>query len=194
MSTGAVRRTVSSADGSYALVGLPPGTYIVDAGPGTEQTVTLSVASDRFAGPDRNAAPATTTTTTLEGVSVTATTLQEVKTSEVGTIVSPRQIETLPQATRNFLEFADTVPGMVFATDRAGLHQPARRRAAPSRHQRLHRRRRPEELRARQAASTGQDASRGNPFPQLGIGEYKVITSNYKAEYDQMSERGDHGR
>src|SRR5262249_48731582 len=29
--------------------------------------------------------------------------------------------------------------------------------------------------------------SQGNPFPQLAIGEYKVITSNYKAEYDQIS-------
>ena len=27
----------------------------------------------------------------------------------------------------------------------------------------------------------------GNPFPQLAIAEYKVITSNYKAEYDQVS-------
>ena len=34
---------------------------------------------------------------------------------------------------------------------------------------------------------TGQDASNGNPFPQLAIGEYKVITSNYKAEFDQVS-------
>ncbi len=33
----------------------------------------------------------------------------------------------------------------------------------------------------------GQTASQGNPFPQLAIGEYKVITSNYKAEYDQIS-------
>ena len=29
--------------------------------------------------------------------------------------------------------------------------------------------------------------TQGNPFPQLAIGEYKVITSNYKAEYDQIS-------
>src|SRR3546814_5313655 len=34
---------------------------------------------------------------------------------------------------------------------------------------------------------TGQYDSRGNPFPQAAIGEYKVITSNYKAEYDQIS-------
>ena len=34
---------------------------------------------------------------------------------------------------------------------------------------------------------TGQDDSRGNPFPQLAIGEYKVISGNYKAEYGQVS-------
>ena len=34
---------------------------------------------------------------------------------------------------------------------------------------------------------SGQDSSSGNPFPQLAIGEYKVISSNYKAEYDQIS-------
>ncbi|KAG1243277.1 hypothetical protein G6F65_022506 [Rhizopus arrhizus] len=28
----------------------------------------------------------------------------------------------------------------------------------------------------------GQSGSAGNPFPQLAIGEYKVITGNYKAE------------
>ena len=45
VATGVTRRTQSSADGNYTLPGLPPGTYRVDAGPGTETTVTLSVAS-----------------------------------------------------------------------------------------------------------------------------------------------------
>ena len=34
---------------------------------------------------------------------------------------------------------------------------------------------------------SGQFDTQGNPFPQLAIGEYKVITSNYKAEFDQVS-------
>ncbi|WP_052149428.1 TonB-dependent receptor [Sphingomonas sp. Ant20] len=34
---------------------------------------------------------------------------------------------------------------------------------------------------------TGQDSSAGNPFPQLAIGEYQVLSSNYKAEFDQVS-------
>src|SRR5256884_793690 len=35
---------------------------------------------------------------------------------------------------------------------------------------------------------SGQFNSQGNPFPQLAIAEYKVITSNYKAEYDRSEE------
>jgi hypothetical protein len=33
LATGLTRRTMASDDGSYSLVGLPPGTYRVDAGP-----------------------------------------------------------------------------------------------------------------------------------------------------------------
>ena len=43
--TGLTRHTKTDADGTYTLVGLPPGTYHVDAGPGTEATIELTVAS-----------------------------------------------------------------------------------------------------------------------------------------------------
>src|SRR6266513_4586298 len=43
--TGLTRQTKAGSDGTYTIVGLPAGTYSVNAGPGTEQTVTLSVAS-----------------------------------------------------------------------------------------------------------------------------------------------------
>src|SRR5207302_9492279 len=33
----------------------------------------------------------------------------------------------------------------------------------------------------------GQDASRGNPFPRNAVQEYRVITQNFKAEYQQSS-------
>ncbi|WP_022971458.1 TonB-dependent receptor, partial [Xanthomonas maliensis] len=188
VATGAVRRVATGADGSYALVGLPPGTYKVDAGPGTEKTVTLSVASSLSLNLGSGGAATTpgadANATTLDTVKVTATALQEVKTSEVGTNVSLKQINTVPQLTRNFLEFADTVPGMQFQTDSNGNSQ----------------------IRGGAQASSavnvyidgvgqksylfggvsGQEQSAGNPFPQLAIGEYKVITSNYKAEFDQV--------
>src|SRR5690625_79618 len=37
------------------------------------------------------------------------------------------------------------------------------------------------------AAIAGQHDSQGNPFPQLAIGQYKAITSSYKAQYSQLT-------
>src|ERR1700733_8409867 len=45
VATGVTRRTKAADDGSYTLPGLQPGTYKVDAGPGTETTVTVALAS-----------------------------------------------------------------------------------------------------------------------------------------------------
>jgi hypothetical protein len=119
VATGATRRTKASAQGTYTLVGLPPGTYRVDAGPGTETAVTLTVAStatlDLAAG-----GAAVGAGESIAEVTIHAKRLVEVKTSEVGTTISQQQIETVPQLTRNFLEFADTVPGLVFSTDHNG--------------------------------------------------------------------------
>jgi hypothetical protein len=185
IATGAVRRTKADTDGSYALVGLPPGTYAVDAGPGTEQTVTLSVASTATLDLLGSAASAANATN-LNSVTVTATTLQEVKTSEVGTQVSLHQINTTPEASRNFLEFADTVPGMVFTRDANG-NTSLRSGAQASSAINVYIDGVGQKNYVLPGGVTGQNASQGNPFPQLAIGEYKVITSNYKAEYDQIS-------
>ena len=43
LETGLTRHTKTDADGTYTLVGLPPGTYHVDAGPGTETTIQLKI-------------------------------------------------------------------------------------------------------------------------------------------------------
>lgn len=189
--TGAARRTKAHEDGSYTLLGLTPGTYRVDAGPGTENVVTLNVATTNtldlvpVAGGE---APTETVATTaqLGEVEVTANRLIEVRTSEIGTIVSQHQIETTPQITRNFLEFADNVPGMTFDVDSSG--QTRLRGGVQSTSainvfidgigQKNY---------VKEGGVTGQSETQGNPFPQLAIGEYKVITSNYKAEYDQVA-------
>jgi outer membrane receptor protein involved in Fe transport len=172
--TGLTRHTKADADGSYTIVGLPAGTYKVDAGPGTEQTVTLSVASTASLDLGK-----------LETVTVSGTRLVESKTSEIGTIISLHEIDTVPQLTRNFLEFADTVPGIVFNVDATGKTS-IRGGAQNDNSVNVYVDGVGQKGYVRSGVS-GQAASQGNPFPQLAIGEYKVITSNYKAEYDQIS-------
>ncbi len=181
LATGLVRRTTVSADGSYSLIGLPSGTYAVDAGSGTQTQVDLAVAStttlvlagslgDVLVKSGREAGPSPS----------------EVKTSEVAFVVSLHDIETIPQVTRNFLEFADTVPGMQFTVDSdgnthlrgGGQNQNAINVFIDGVGQKSY---------VKDGGITGQVQTQGNPFPQLAIGSYKVITSNYKAEYDQVS-------
>src|SRR2546430_1258894 len=175
--TGLTRHTKAGSDGTYAIVGLPAGTYNVDAGPGTQQTVTLSVASTETLNLEK------VETVTVSG---TAQRLAEVKTSEIGFIVSQQQIETVPQLTRNFLEFADTVPGMEFKVDSSG-NTSLRGGAQNTSSVNVYIDGVGQKNYVKEGGVSGQFFTQGNPFPQLAIGEYKVITSNYKAEYDQIS-------
>ena len=108
----------SDAEGDYLLAGLPPGTYKVEVtGPtgAIARLVTLQVG--QTASLDLGLAAAQEN---IESVTVTATQLFETRTSEVATYVTPKQIEALPQNSRNFLAFADIVPGVQFATNADG--------------------------------------------------------------------------
>ena len=180
LATGVVRRTRTATDGSYVLVGLPPGTYSVEAG-GNTATVTLSVASNATL----NLAPGTEA---VEQVVVTGArpAAADVRTSEVGSTISLRQIEQLPQSTRNFLEFADTVPGMAFTTDAQGFTS-LRSGALSANASNLYIDGVGQKSYVEAGGIAGQHQTRGNPFPQLAIDQYKVITSNYKAEYGQVA-------
>lgn len=185
LATGYSSRAQSSASGAYVLPGLPPGTYRIDVsadGQTTSRTVTLMVG--QTAGLDLPVGSASPTE--LDAVVVRGAILAETRTSEVATYVTQKQIESLPQGTRNFLAFADTVPGMQFSSDGDGntrLRSGAQTASAINVFidgvgQKNY---------VLPGGITGQDTSRGNPFPQSAIGEYKVITQNYKAEFDQLS-------
>lgn len=190
--TGLTRTVQTNARGSYSLGGLPPGTYKVDTtanGQSSSKTVILQVGQTATLNLGVGGMPETApagAATTLETVTVTAAPLVETKTSEVATYVSPKQIEMLPQASRNFLAFADTVPGVQFSTGTEGSTS-LRSGAQNSNGINVFIDGVGQKNYVLRGGISGQDSTRGNPFPQLAIGEYKVITSNYKAEYDQVS-------
>jgi len=187
VANGAVRHTSAAYDGSYTLAGLPAGTYRVDAGPGTEQVITLAVSSVETFDFEEGAAHKAE----LAEVVVSGTRLPELRSSEVGTVVSLQQIETTPQITRNFLEFADTVPGMLF-TQSANGDTSIRGGAQIDANVNVYIDGVSMKDYVTQGGVSGQSGAQkagdpGNPFPQLALQEYKVITSNYNAEYDQVA-------
>lgn len=192
LATGLTRSVQSAASGSYSLAGLPPGTYRVDVNAGgktSSQNITVQVGQTATVnlGVGGVAETASGAATTLDAVQVTAQAPIETKTSEIATYITPRQIEALPQATRNFLAFADTVPGMIFTQDPGNGSTKLRAGAQSANNINVYIDGVGQKNYVIKGGITGQDSSRGNPFPQLAIGEYKVITSNYKAEYDQIS-------
>lgn len=191
LATG-LRRTVRASAGRYSVAGLPPGAYRVDVtanGQTSSRDVTVlvgqTVTLDLGVGGMAETAPAGDATN-LDTMTVTAPMLVETRTSEVATYVTQKQIQALPQGTRNFLAFADIVPGMQFTQGGDGstrLRSGAQDASAINVFidgvgQKNY---------VLPGGVSGQDSTRGNPFPQSAIGEYKVISSNYKAEYDQLS-------
>lgn len=180
--TGAVVRATVGPDGDYALAGLQPGTYEIAAGDVPAQTVTIQVG--QTAELDLTA-PAEEAVAGEVVVTAAPRTLVEVKTSEVATNVSQEQIRSLPQSDRNFLSFAQLAPGIQYndsETERTFRGGAQGQQAvnvfidgATLKNQ------------INDSGIVGQDDSRGNPFPQLAVREFRVITQNFKAEYEQAA-------
>lgn len=188
IATGARREAIASPAGTYILVGLPPGRYRVRAGT-QKQTLALSVASTvvfDFTHTTLRAA-------TLQQVVVTGRRLVEMRTPAVGGIVTARTIATIPQITRNFLEFADTIPGVTFTVDGSG-NTAFRGGAQESENANVYidGMSMTDFVQGGIAGQSGPTKNPnvgdpGNPFPQSAIAEYRVITSNYSAEYAQVA-------
>jgi hypothetical protein len=182
------RATNSNDLGFYNLSGLRPGPYQLTARRlgMAPQTRTVRVQIGQTLEIDFALSE---TAVTLTAVEVTAQQQTvETKTSEVGTNVTQEQINDLPSAERNFLNLAVLAPGTQLQNDRMN----ATRKTLTSGAQNA------EQINVfidgatykndiLQGGVVGQDASRGNPFPRNAVQEFRVITQNYKAEYQKAS-------
>jgi Carboxypeptidase regulatory-like domain/TonB dependent receptor len=182
--SGFTRDTTAYNDGAYTLNGLTPGTYniVVSSDAYKAKTEKVTVLIGQSLDLNFRLAPSSVV---AENITVVGNQLVDTHTAEAATNVTTQQIENLPQDDRNFLNFAAMAPGIRLSTD------PARKTIAGD---------------AQNAEQTnifidgvsfkndvllggvaGQDSSRGNPFPQNAVQEFRVITQNYSAQYEKAS-------
>ncbi len=187
--SGVTRAATSRADGSYTMPGLVPAMYeltvrhIGSAPQARRVRVQIgATVIENFTLTDQ--------AVELEEVTaVAAPPAVETRTSEVATNVTTEQIERLPTSSRNFLDLAALAPGVTIADDRlngtgfktfqGGGQSPNATNVfidGTSLKNDL-----------TGGGVSGQDASRGNPFPRNAIQEYRVISQNFKAEYQKAS-------
>lgn len=185
VATSATRSGVTSENGYFALVGLAPGDYEVmarrlGAEPQTQrqrvqigETITLNFDLAAIA-------------TQLAAVQVTAA--RETKTSEVATNVTAEQINALPSTDRNFLALAQLAPGVRITGGRREADTKSFQAGAlPAQNINVFIDGASYKSDMLASGVVGQQASRGNPFPQIAVQEFRVLTNNYKAEYQKAS-------
>jgi hypothetical protein len=182
--SGFVKTVKAEPDGAFVLPGLTPAEYnIVVAAPGYEprsETVRVLVGQNLVVN-----FVLTPTAVVNESITVVGNQLVDTRTPEVATNVTPQQMENLPQDDRNFLKFATLAPGIRLSTDPlrktiAGDAQAAEQTnvfidGVSFKNDVL------------QGGVLGQDSTRGNPFPQNAVQEFRVITQNYSAQYEKAS-------
>ncbi len=185
--TGAQRSNVATERGTYVLTGLVPGQYDVSfrrvgLAPTTRrqtvgigQTLQLDVTLGSVAAQ-------------LAGVTIAASRGAETRTSEVATNVTQAQINALPTADRNFLGLASLAPGVRISGEGAeGTTRTFRAGALDAGSINVFIDGASQKNDITGSGVAGQDASRGNPFPQNAVQEFRVITQNFKAEYQKAS-------
>lgn len=173
-------RTFSRADGSYVLMALKPGRYqlniLAPDGRQARQELTLQVGQVAVVDVALDA---------KQGNESVADNAAAGNSAELATYLTPEQMQRLPQVNRNFLNYADLAPGVNVVTDQNGS---TRLQSGGQR---------PDSVNlfidgvsqknyVVRGGVAGQDSSRGNVFPESAVAEYKVISQNYKAEFDQV--------
>src|SRR4029077_676766 len=109
----------------------------------------------------------------------------EAKQSEIATNVTEQQLRALRQDNRNFLNFANLAPGVRTPTDEN--NKEVLGGAIPGFNTNVFIDVTSYKNDIINGGIVGQDSSRGNPFPQNAVQEFRVVTQNFKAEYEKSS-------
>lgn len=185
--TNQQRRVITAANGFYVLAGLRPASY--------EMTVEMLGSANQarqvrlLIGQSLDMSfDLATQAVAIAALEVTAAPQTETRTSEVATNVTQEQINNLPSSDRNFLSLAALAPGTRLQGDRLDGTRKTFTAGAQS----------ADQVNVfidgasykndiLQGGVAGQDASRGSPFPRNAVKEFRVITQNFKAEYQKAS-------
>lgn len=181
--TGARRTAVAGDNGAYALLGLAPGTYSISvSGMGqSAQTRTLQVLVGQSLTADFQLA---SQAVALEGLTVVGNRAVETQTSEVATNISREQLQNLPNFERNFLDIARLAPGIT-ATNPNSTDKTISAGGQPAEAVNVFIDGATYKNDVLRGGVVGQDASKGNPFPQSAVREFRVATQNFRAEYQR---------
>lgn len=184
--TNQTLRATTDANGAYTLTGLRPGNYEIVATVADQtsrEQIQIQIGQSVNLDLALGAAGADVVAAGPDEIVVTGTRAPETRTSEVATNVSQEQLRVLPQTDRNFLSFAALAPGVRYNDSETskGIQSGASTASqvnvfidGVSLKNKL-----------REGGIAGQQNSRGNPFGQLAVQEFRVLTQNYKAEYEQ---------
>ncbi len=157
---GSSKTTTTRADGSYIFVGLKPGIWFIKVGDNTTEPVELRLGQKATV----DISLQDTSDDKIERIAVTGVRIESFAGGEVGTNITPEMIARLPQNNRNFLAFADLAPGVQMNTDSAG-NISIRGGAQHQRNVNLFLDGVSQKDYVLKGGITGQDSSRGNPFP-----------------------------
>jgi hypothetical protein len=189
--SGMRRGASTNESGFYNIAAVPPGTYTVEVrriGFAPQQrTVRLQIGE--VITLDMRMTEAAVQ---LAAMVIVGEVGRDVRSPEVATNITPAQIENLPQGSRNFLDFATLAPGV----QRRGAGVSAGGTSESNTNLFIDGASYKSDVLPGGVAGQDPSAARniggvgvvvGNPFPQNAVREFRVITQNYKAEYQKAT-------
>src|SRR6184192_4472240 len=185
--TSTQREVATQNNGFYAMLGLVPAEYDVTVrqiGMAPQRIHVRVLIGEVYPLDFKLAASAIQ----VEAVMVVAAAGVETRTSEVATNVTQQQINNLPSSSRNFLDLAALAPGTQVSLDRLdGTSKTFSSGAQGAEGINVFIDGASFKNDVLPGGVAGQQDSRGNPFPRNAVQEFRIITQNFKAEYQKAS-------